>query len=201
VARRRKAEALAERPGPDGPAYPVQQAATADVLTDTDTALEVSGTSGTTLIGTDLQRHRVKMWLQWKALEPKLTHADAAARLGIAGQTLTNLLHKASKAGWLRFDDPLADLEYKQIPKANGVIDYHLDQGDKEVAVKLLQATAWKQYAASKGVSETPTTVLALKIEMPEGMLPQQGSTPIKGVIVGQPRTFDAEVVEVKSDE
>lgn len=134
------------------------------------------------------------MWLQWKAMEPKLTHMDAAARLGIASQTLTNLLHRASKSGWLTFENPLDELEYKQLPKVNEVINYHLDQGDKDVAVKLAQATIWKQYAASKGVTENPTTVLALKIEMPEGFTPS-GTPNIKGVIVGQPRTFDGDFV------
>jgi hypothetical protein len=133
------------------------------------------------------------MWLQWKAIEPKLTHADAAARLDIAPQTLNNLIHEATKAGWLQFKDPMAELEYEMIPEANRVIKNAMKAGDSDVAVKLAQATIWKQYAASKGVSDTPTTVLALKIEMPANINP--ADVPIKGVIVGQPRTIEADFV------
>lgn len=147
-----------------------------------------------TLIGTQLQRDRIKKWLSWKAIEPKLTHADAAARLDIAPQTLTNLIHEATKAGWLKFEDPMAELEYEIIPAANKRVKQAILAGDTDTAVKLSQATIWKQYAAGKGVTETPTTVLALKIEMPQGV--QASDVPIKGVIVGSPRTIDAEVVE-----
>lgn len=197
VARRRKAEALAERAGQDTAPAPLQQDSSG-VLNDTDVALSVADDKPV-LVGTDRQRHRVKMWLQWKAIEPKLTHAEAAARLDIAPQTLTNLLHRASKAGWLQFDNPLDELEYKQIPKVNEVINYHLDQGDKDVAVKMAQATIWKQYAAAKGATDQPTTVIAFKIEMPPG-IENAASIPVKGVIVGQPRTFEADFT-VKEEE
>ncbi len=152
------------------------------------------------MIGTKTQRDRIAKWLQWKAIEPKLTHAEAAARLDIAPQTLTNLIHKATKAGWLTFENPMDELEYEMIPEANRVIKNAMKSGDSDVAVKLAQATIWKQYAASKGVSDAPTTVLALKIEMPPGFTPDAGSVPIKGVIVGQPRTIDAEVIEAKDE-
>lgn len=205
VARRRKAEALAERARSDAPPEALQPPSEGTVLNDTDEALAVIGKPKTAynkdavLVGTDIQRHRVKMWLQWKAIEPKLTHAEAAARLDIAPQTLTNLLHRASKAGWLQFDNPMDELEYKQLPKVNEVINYHLDQGDKDVAVKMAQATIWKQYAASKGANDSPQTVIAFKIEMPPGAV-DAASVPIKGVIVGSPRTIDAEIIEESNE-
>jgi hypothetical protein len=87
----------------------------------------------------------------------------------------------------------MAELEYEMIPEANRVIKNAMKAGDSDVAVKLAQATIWKQYAASKGVSDTPTTVLALKIEMPANINP--ADVPIKGVIVGQPRTIEADFV------
>lgn len=186
--RRRKAEALARGAGPDSTLPALQQASLA-ALSDAHPK------------SAKLQKERIAKWLTWKAVEPKLTHAEAAERLGIAPQTLTNLIHEAAKAGWLQFVDPFAELEYKQIPMVNQVISDHLAAGDKDVAVKMAQATIWKQYAASKGIgdNQAPTTVLALKIEMPAGVEP--GNLPsIKGVIVGQPRTIDAEVVEVKDE-
>lgn len=185
VARRRKAEAVAQRVGPDTPEQAVQPSQ-GEVLTDG------------IIIGTNLQRDRIKKWLQWKAIEPKLTHAEAASRLGIATQTLTNLIYDATKAGWLQFTDPLAELEYEIIPQANRVVKNALKSGDTDMAAKVSAATIWKQFAAAKGVGETPTTVLALKIEMPEGV--EASKVPIKGVIVGQPRTIDAEIIEVKDE-
>lgn len=198
VARRRKAEAIALGARPE-PAPEGLQSFPDEVLTDTEVMLSASQEALVkqrgmpTLIGTKLQRDRIKKWLQWKAIEPKLTHADAAARLDIAPQTLNNLIHEATKAGWLKFDDPMAELEYEIIPDANRVIKNAIRGGDTDTAVKLSQATIWKQYAASKGVVENaPTTVLALKIEMPAGM--SAGNTPsIKGVIVGQPRVIDVD--------
>ena len=181
VSRRRKAEALLERAGSDSPISTPQQAQAA--LTDAHPK------------SAKLQKERIAKWLMWKSVEPKLTHTDAAERLGIAPQTLTNLIHEAAKAGWLQFVDPFAELEYKQIPMVNQVISDHLAAGDKDVAVKMAQATIWKQYAASKGVTDTaPTTILALKIEMPQNVNPSD--VPIRGVIVGQPRTIEAEIIE-----
>lgn len=198
VARRRKAEALTERAGPDTASATLQPPQT-DVLVDLDVALTVGQEAilaqrgKATLIGTSLQRDRIKKWLQWKAIEPKLTHADAAARLDIAPQTLTNLIHEATKAGWLQFRDPMAELEYEIIPEANRRVKAAILGGDTDTAVKLSQATIWKQYAASKGAIDTaPTTVLALKIEMPQGVDASNLPT-IKGVIVGQPRVIDAD--------
>ena len=189
VSRRRKAEALLVGAGSDSTPKKVQQTALAKanaVLSDAHPKTA------------KLQKERIAKWLMWKSVEPKLTHSDAAERLGIAPQTLTNLIHEAAKEGWLQFVDPFAELEYKQIPMVNKVIGDHLAAGDKDVAVKMAQATIWKQYAASKGVNETPTTVLALKIEMPPNVNPSD--VPIRGVIVGQPRTIDAEVIEVKDE-
>lgn len=201
VARRRKAEAIADRARPDT-AAPAVQPSSDEVLTDTAVMLTASQEALVksrglpTLIGTDLQRDRIRKWLSWKAIEPKLTHADAAARLDIAPQTLTNLIHEATKAGWLKFDDPMAELEYEIIPEANKRVKAAILGGDTDTAVKLSQATIWKTYAASKGVVDNaPTTVLALKIEMPSGFTADNVPS-IKGVIVGQPRVIDAELVK-----
>lgn len=130
-----------------------------------------------------------------------MTHKDAAERLGIASQTLTNLVHKATKEGWLRFENPMDELEYEIIPKVTHNLKYYLDQGDKDVTIKTAQGTIFKQYLDSKGIKETPTTVLALKIEMPD--LAGASVPNIKGVIVGNPRvieTIEAEVIKDEKD-
>lgn len=146
-------------------------------------------------------RDRIKKWLQWKAIEPKLTHRDAAARLGIAEQTLTNTIYKATKEGWLKFDDPLDELEFEIIPKVTHNLKYYLDQGDKDITIKTAQGTIFKQFQESKGiVKEAPqTTVLAFKIEFPPGG-PSHGA----GHIVGTPKRLeivDAQIVTKPSSE
>lgn len=147
-------------------------------------------------------RDRVKKWLQWKAIEPKLTQREAAERLGIAEQTLTNTIYKATKEGWLKFEDPLAELEYEIMPKVTHNLKYYLDQGDKDVTIKTAQGTLFKQFQAAKGVQQTApqTTVLAFKIEIPPGG-PANAAT---GVIVGTPRKLeivDAQVVKSEKPE
>jgi len=147
------------------------------------------------------ERQRIKMWLQWKAIEPDLTHKDAAARMGIAAQTLTNLIYKATKAGWLRFEDPLAELKYEIMPMVTHNLKYHLSQGDKDITIKTAQGTIFKQYLDSEGIKESPTTILALKVEMPT--LPA-GFTPaanIRGQIVGTPRSLEVIDAEIKSED
>lgn len=137
------------------------------------------------------------MWLKWKAIEPDLTQKDAAARMGIATQTLTNYLYDATKEGWLKFTDPLAELKYEIMPMVTRNLKYHLEQGDKDVTIKTAQGTIFKQFLDSEGVKDAPTTVLALKIEMPPAA--QLGATPqIKGVIVGTPRTPNESVIDVE---
>lgn len=189
VARRRKAEAIARRPGAaDAAITPTDAVQSSEVLTDLP------------IVGSDVMRHRVKMWLQWKALEPGITQAEAAKRLGIAPQTLTNTICKASKEGWLQFQNPLEELEYRILPKVTNVLVNALDNGDTDVAIKTAQATIFKQFLDTKGVKDVPNTILALKIEMPPGF--DSTATPnIKGVIVGTPRTIDGDFVALKKDE
>jgi hypothetical protein len=181
AARRRKAEA--ELNGAGLPA-PVESASEETILVDTPTHHR------------GIEKQRIKMWLQWKAMEPKLTHEEAAKRLGLATQTLTNLIYKATKQGWLKFTNPLDELEYEIMPKVTHNLKYYLDQGDKDVTIKTAQGTLFKQFQAAKGIQQVApqTTVLAFKIEMPSG-----GPSHSAGVIVGAPRKLeiiDAEVVK-----
>lgn len=138
------------------------------------------------------------MWLQWKAIEPELTHKEAAKRLGIAPQTLTNTIYTASKEGWLKFTDPLAEFKYHTMPKVVHNLNYYLDQGDRDVTVKVAQGTLFKQFLDNEGVRDaTPTTILALKIEMPPNLNTAMPSD-LKGSIVGTPRnveTVEAEII------
>lgn len=189
VARRRKAKAQlngAGQPAADTtPAIPPDKAE-AVILSDIP-----QHTRG-------VMRDRIKKWLQWKAIEPKLTHREAAARMGIAEQTLTNIIYKASKEGWLKFEDPLAELEYEIIPKVTQNLKYYLDQHDKDVTIKTAQGTLFKQFQDAKGITQAApqTTVLAFKIEIPPG----GPATVAAGHIVGTPRRVDvkSEIVDAE---
>lgn len=185
VARRRKAEAQLERAGSDGDTLPVPSESQAPILTDLP-----PGRAG-------VKRQRVAMWLKWKAIEPELTQKEAAARLGIATQTLTNYLYEATKEGWLKFNDPLNELRYEIMPMVTRNLKYHLEQGDKDITIKTAQGTIFKQFLDSEGIKDAPTTVLALKIEMPAAAQLGAANPQIKGVIVGTPRT-PTEIIDVE---
>lgn len=182
VARRRKAETLADGAGPAGlvPAQSNSPKAKDTILTDLP------------LPNHGVMRHRIKLWLQWKAIEPDLTHKDAAKRMGIAPQTLTNTIHKATKEGWLKFEDPLNEMRYEIMPMVTHNLKYYLQQGDKDVTIKTAQGTLFKQFLDSEGIKEAPTNVLAIKIERSEN---DAGVAVARGKIVGTPRSL--EIIDV----
>lgn len=194
VARRRKAQALADGFG--------QASAAVEALSPpTTTDNEVIVTDAPS-IGRNILKHRIKLWLKWKAIEPELSHKEAAKRFGIAPQTLSNNIYTATKEGWLRFEDPLNELRYEILPKVTHNLKYYLDQGDKEVTIKTAQGTIFRQFLDSEGIKDAPTTVLALKIEMPAN--PPSNGAGMRGQIVGSPRTMEpaieAEIIKPKSE-
>lgn len=130
-------------------------------------------------------RARVGMWLAMRSLDPTLTNKDIADRLGISAQSLKNVIYRANKEGWLKFTDPLDRLEFGIIPKVVDNLDYFLDQRDKTVTVETAKGTIFHQYKESKTTAPAATTMLALKIELPE---PGQDIKVAVGQIVGKPR-------------
>lgn len=123
-----------------------------------------------------------------RSIEPNLTNSEIAARLGISAGHLKTLIYEARKAGWLRFHDPLDQIEYGLIPKVVANLEHFLDAKDKAVTIEVAKGTVFKQYQESKGISEAPQTVLALKIETgaPDANMPV-----IEGRIVGKPRQIE----------
>lgn len=177
VARRRKAEAVA-----DG----VRLTSTAVVAVEPIEADQETILTDLPKANRNVRRAQIKKWLMWKSVEPDLTHKDAAKRLGIATQTLTNTIHIATKEGWLKFEDPLNELRYEIMPMVTHNLKYYLQQGDKDVTVKTAQGTLFKQFLDAEGIKEAPTNVLAIKIERAENALPTVGG----GKIVGKARTL-----------
>ena len=179
-ARRRTSEAIALASGEGGGVDPDQ---TSGVL------VKVSETEH----DSPITRRHVAAWLKAKAEEPDLTNIDIAKRLGIAPKTLTNQIYKARKAGWLTFDDPLEEVEYGIVPKVVKNLNKFLDDEDKQVTIEVAKGTLFKQFQESKGITEKPMTILAIKLELPE----LGESQIVSGKIVGKPKTFvDAQIVE-----
>ena len=142
-------------------------------------------------------KENVATWLRLKASDPKMSNKDIAATIGIAPKTLDNTLAKARKEGWLTFTDPLNELRYGMIPKIADNLNLFLDARDKQVTIEAAKATLFRQYQVEEGIQDSPTTILALKIELPDGYTAADLPKP-KGVIIERPNTFtEGDAVEV----
>lgn len=130
-------------------------------------------------------RARVAEWLAIRSAEPGITNGQAAQKMGLAKSTLQNLIVVAQKEGWLKFVDPLDQLEYDIIPKVVRNLNNLLDEGDRQVTIETAKGTLFPQFREAKGANEAKTTILALKVEYPE-------TTPdmkiISGHVVGRPK-------------
>lgn len=98
--------------------------------------------------------------------------------------------------------DPLARIEYDIIPQTLDNIAFYLSKEggrDKQVTLETAKATIYKQYQESKGISDAPQTVLALKIDMGDPDGPQLKA--VAGSIVGAPRGLSAPTTVVDAEE
>jgi hypothetical protein len=188
-ARRRKAEALA---GPTRSDTSLEDYAQAVVNTPAEEVLDAD--LPVHVFRDKTPRARVAQWMAIKAQNPKLNNREISEEMGIAYSTLKSILSRANKAGWLVFDDPLSRIEHEIIPQALDNVAYWLAKKDKSVTIETVKNTVYRQYLDSKGISETPNNVIALKIEMPPTLSGPVNSLPIiTGQIVGKPRLPEGE--------
>ncbi len=150
------------------------------------------------LVGQDrTKRGRVREWLAYRALDPSITNNEVAEKLGITPHALSDYIRQGVKEGWLTFSDPLQRIEHEIIPQTIDNLAYFLKMKDKVVTVETAKGTIFKSFEKSHSITETPITVLALKIE---GIDPATATVKaVTGQIVGRPRILDAEVEEVES--
>ncbi len=134
------------------------------------------------------RRDRIGQWIALKTEDPHLTNQEIAEKMGITRGSLNSMIWAARKDGLLKFEDPLQKIEYQIIPKVVDNLMEFLDAKDKTVTLETAKGTIFKQYQQTKGVSDNPTNVLALKIEMPDAA---QGMKVVTGQIVGQPRAAE----------
>lgn len=130
-------------------------------------------------------RAAIGHWIMIRAAEPGLTNKAIADRIGISPRTLSTYIYQATKAGWLRFDDPLAQLEFEIVPKVVENLKHYLDARDKQVTIETAKGALFPAYKESKGIQEAQQTVLAMRIELPEST---EGLKAIPGHIVGTPK-------------
>lgn len=176
-ARRRQAQAVPVAAGAGGNALvSAQMAAEARINADLIQAPHARRTP----------RSRVDEWLALRVMEPDITNAECARRMGINRSTLQAHIAIGVKEGWLEFSEPSSRIEYEIVPKAITNLSELLDQKDRLATIETVKHTAFKQYLDAKGVHDAPTTVLALKIETNpiEGKLEHV----MTGHIVGTPR-------------
>lgn len=142
-------------------------------------------------------RQHVAAWLKAKMADPKISEKDIAESLGISPYTLRAQLYKARKDGWLKFNDPINEVKYGHIPLIAENIELFLRARDQKVTIEAAKATLWRDYQAKEGtLADTPTTIFALKIEMPEGFDAAKAASTVKGVIVGKPVTIEGDFID-----
>lgn len=135
------------------------------------------------------RRDTIAMYLMFQASEPGISNIEIARRLGISRNTLGATIDTAVREGWLKFDQPLERLEHELIPKVVDNLNHFLDKKDKTVTLETAKGCLFKDYQQSKGISDAPTTVLALKIETVDS----EGVKVIEGHVVGTPRELEEE--------
>jgi DNA-binding Lrp family transcriptional regulator len=186
TARRRKAETLAwpNGAGGNGLGSKNRDKAQAEVI-NADAPMMIPGRTA---------RDRVAQLIMMRQQEPGIKNAEVARRLGLTANGLNSIIYRATRDGWLKYDDPISRIEYEIIPKVIDNISEFLDKKDKTVTIETAKGTIFKQFQDSKGISDGNQTVLALKIESAEPSKVQV----VTGHIVGKPKIV--EITEVPED-
>ena len=133
------------------------------------------------------QRALIADWMRLRTLDPEISNIDVAKQLGVSKQYLYSVIKQATREGWLRFDDPIARIEHQLIPKTIDNLNQFLDERDKTVTIEVAKGTLFKHYQESQGLNQTTQTVLALKIEMPDGT---NDIKIVEGQVVGRPKVL-----------
>jgi hypothetical protein len=133
----------------------------------------------------------VAEWVRLRDAESNITNKEVARRLGISSSALSDSISRGMKEGWLKLTDPMDQVEHLLIPKVVDNLNFFLDAKDPKVTIETAKGTLFKVFQESKGISEAQQTVLALKIEYPEGS-PMSAT----GKIVGRPRIVEGEVLK-----
>lgn len=177
VKRRRKEETLAERVGPETIDAPTEPTARRGSVLNAD--LPVLTASPHHSI-----RDRINQWLAIRATHPSLKDKEIAERIGVTANTLKSYIYKATKEGWLKFDNPIERLDNEIVPLAVDNLVHFLKEKDRTATLETAKGVLFPVYREQKGIHEVPQTILALKIEN----VPLEAQKAVTGMIVGKPR-------------
>lgn len=184
TARRRKAEALALTAGAGGSSLGTPTVDVTEGTVNADAPVHISKIHGT--------RARISQWLTLKALDPDITNAEAAEKIGIQRGYLQHCIAEATREGWLKFHEPISRIEHEIIPKALDNLNELLINKNKMATIETVKNTVFKQYLESKGVRDAPTTVLAIRIDAaPADTVDGEVVRAMTGHIVGTPRELE----------
>lgn len=124
---------------------------------------------------------------------------EIALALGLKRSTLAGYVYKAGRNGWLDSDDPHDRLEYQVLHKVVQRLDEALDSNGvlmngmpvkTQVALKTAEGTLFKKFGQEQATT-MPTTVVAIKVEMPAGV---QVTEIREGTTGGAPAFIEAEL-------
>ena len=104
------------------------------------------------------------------------------------------MISKATKEGWLIFEDPMKRIEHEITPAVVDNLKYWLDKKDKQITIETAKGTLFPAYKESKGIREAPSTVLAIKIEPAIQGDPGVEIKTFTGTIVGTPKGMVEEI-------
>lgn len=131
-------------------------------------------------------RENVGRWAAMRMVNPNITFSEAAKELQISSRTLTRYVNTGTKEGWLKFDDTIDRIEHEIVPRVLDNIVHFLRLKDRTVTIEAAKGTLFKPYQESKGISDAPQTILALKIETVD----PANVKVVSGHVVGKPRVL-----------
>lgn len=130
-----------------------------------------------------------------------MSDPEIAEALKISEKSISPYVYRATKNGWLDIEDPTQKLEYQLMHKVVRNLDDSLEDNARhatsmvpvktQVAMKIAEGTIFKKYD-NPANAVASTTIVAVKIEMPEGPRPQiRAGNDVGGV----PAHIDAEIL------
>lgn len=142
-------------------------------------------------------RERVAQYLHYSMMFPNAPKTEIAEKMGLSAKRLYEVITAGKEAGLIEFSDPMDRIDYEIVPKiVNNLIEF-LDAKDKTVTIEAAKGTLFKAYQESRGLNEQNQTVLALKIEVPDG----QEVKVLAGRIVGTPKRLADPIIELNPEE
>lgn len=142
-------------------------------------------------------RARIAQFLHFSMMFPNAPRTELAEKMGITPKRLYEIITKGKEEGLIEFSDPLERIDYEIIPKIVDNLVHFLDARDKTVTIEAAKGTLFPAYKESRGMTETNQTVLALKIELPDG---NEVKVIGGGRIVGVPKPLDEPIIDLDTE-